>query len=109
VGGWIRHKAVKEVLLISFATVLALAGAELMIRIAARFSIDVRYLVTGRDAKPQSYSSLAEFLAEFRAQIVPHRNWNNYYANALGFTDREFSSDKPSGTFRVMALGDSFA
>jgi hypothetical protein len=109
VGGWIRHKAVKDVLLISFATVLALAGAELMIRIAARFSIDVRYLVTGRDAKPQSYSSLAEFLAEFRAQIVPHRNWNNYYANALGFTDREFSSDKPSGTFRVMALGDSFA
>ena len=76
--GWVRHKAIKNVILMSLATVLALAGAELAIRVAARFSINVRYLVTGRDAKPLSYPSLAEFLAEFRTHIVPHRNWNNY-------------------------------
>lgn len=107
--GWVRHKTIKNIILMSLATVLAVTGAELVIRAAARFSIEVRYLVTGKDAKPLSYSSLAEFLAEFRTHIVPHRNWNNYYANALGFTDREFSSEKPSDTFRVMALGDSFA
>ena len=108
-GAWIRHKAVKGAMLVSIATLMALAGAELMIRVAARFSIEVRYLVTGRDAKPLSYSSLAEFLAEARPHIVPHRDWNNYYANALGFTDREFSTEKAPGTLRVMALGDSFA
>jgi hypothetical protein len=38
---------------------------------------------------------------------VPHLAWNNYYANSLGFTDREFSREKPVGTRRIMALGDS--
>jgi hypothetical protein len=109
VAAWIRHKAVKNAFLIGIATVLALAGAEVGVRVAARFSPDVRYLVTGRDTRPSSFSSLGQFLAEFPAHIVPHRNWNNYYANALGLTDREFSAEKPPGTLRVMALGDSFA
>src|SRR6185312_13443531 len=91
------------------ATLLALICTELAIRMAAQFSPDVRYLATTKDARPLSYSSLTEFLASFPIHIVPHRNWNNYYANALGFTDREFSTEKPPSTLRVMALGDSFA
>ena len=106
---WIRHQAVKNALLLGLATLLALICTELAIRMAAQFSPDVRYLATTKDARPLSYSSLTEFLASFPIHIVPHRNWNNYYANALGFTDREFSTEKPPSTLRVMALGDSFA
>jgi hypothetical protein len=93
----------------SLATLLAFAGAELAIRIAARFSVEIQYLATAKRPTLSTYSSLAQFLAEFPAHIVPHRIWNNHYANALGFTDREFTVEKPPGTLRVMALGDSFA
>src|SRR5205807_10033677 len=40
--------------------------------------------------------------------LAPHRVWNNYYTNSLGFADEEFSIDKPAGTLRIMGSGDSF-
>jgi hypothetical protein len=83
-------------------------SVEIFVRVAAYFWSDVKYLATaGVGNMPRAYASLEEFVGEFRVHLVPHRIWNNYYANSLGFTGREFSVEKPIGTRRIMALGDS--
>jgi hypothetical protein len=53
------------------------------------------------------FPSLEAYLAS-RADLVPHRNFMNYWNNALGLNDAEFVVPKPRGRFRIMALGDSF-
>jgi hypothetical protein len=86
-----------------------LAAAEILVRISAKLSTDVKYLASaGMGSIPRAYASLEDFLGEFRTHLVPHRIWHNYFANSLGFTAREFSVVKPVGTRRIMALGDSF-
>ena len=42
------------------------------------------------------------------ADVVPHRDFLNYWNNAFGLNDVEFVAPKPRGRFRIMALGDSF-
>ena len=87
----------------------ALAVGEGMARVAARWSPAVRDLaVPAREREPRAFSSLEAYLASKPTQVVPHRNWFNYWNNALGLNDVEFVIPKPPGRFRILALGDSF-
>ena len=102
-------KLVNWGLLLAISLTVALASAEIFVRVAASIWFDVKYLATaGVGNMPRAYASLEDFLGEFRAQLAPHRIWNNYYANSLQFTGRELLVAKPVGTRRIMALGNSF-
>jgi len=88
---------------------MALALGEGAVRLAAWWSPRVRDLAVPRDRRgAQGFTSLAEYLASQPTQVVPHRDWFNYWNNALGMNAEEFVVPKPSGRFRVLALGDSF-
>lgn len=96
-------------LLLGASLLLACGLAEILVHVAAGAWPNVKYLVAaGAGNSPRRFARLEDFLAAFPVHIAPHRIWNNYYTNALGFTDREFQVEKPAGTLRVMALGDSF-
>ena len=89
--------------------VAALVAGEGGVRLAARWSPAVRDLAVPRDRRgPRPFASLAAYLASQPTQVVPHRNWFNYWNNALGLNDEEFEVPKPAGRFRILALGDSF-
>jgi hypothetical protein len=89
--------------------VFALAVGEVALRAVALFSTKVRYLSTARGGPaPGRPATFAAYLASRREQLVPHREWFNYWTNALGFNDEEFVVPKPPGRFRIMAVGDSY-
>jgi hypothetical protein len=88
---------------------LVIGPAELALRLIAVVSPETRYLSTARGAESRRrFTSLREYLASRTVQVVPHRQWFNYWTNALGFNDEEFTVPKPAGRFRIMAVGDSF-
>ncbi|HSE94892.1 MAG TPA: hypothetical protein VLD61_03325, partial [Methylomirabilota bacterium] len=88
---------------------LALAAGELAVRFTGRVSPAVRYLATAQTGPPATrFTRLEEYLASKPEHVVPHRRWFNYWANALGFNDEEFTVPKPGGRFRILAVGDSF-
>ena len=89
--------------------VAALAVGEGLVRLAARWSPEIRGLAVPRaERRPRTFASLEAYLASKPTQVVPHRNWFNYWNNALGLNDVEFTAPKPPGRFRILALGDSF-
>jgi hypothetical protein len=94
---------------LALGVLAALAVGEGLVRLTARWSPAVRDLAVPRaERRPQTFASLEAFLASKPTQVVPHRNWFNYWNNALGLNDVEFTVPKPPGRFRIMALGDSF-
>jgi hypothetical protein len=94
---------------LALGVVAALAVGEGLARLAARWSPTVRDLAVPRDMRgPHTFPSLAAYLASRPTQVVPHRNWFNYWNNALGLNDEEFEVPKPPGRFRILAIGDSF-
>src|SRR5262245_53635080 len=97
------------VLAVGWGLVVALVAAEVLTRVATWLSPQVQYLATaGTEPPTRSFDTLEAYLASQSAQVVPHRDWLNYWTNALGFNDEEFTVPKPAGRFRIMALGDSF-
>lgn len=99
----------KRLGLLAFGVLVALALAEGLLRVAATLDPRVRLLATGGAARPTvTYSRLEDFLAAQAAYITPHGAWYNHWSNAFGFHDEEFLEPKPSGRFRVLAVGDSF-
>ena len=98
----------KNVLAVLFGLTMAVVLAELGMRVVSRFHAPVRYLVTAGDAPEQPvFPTLEAYLAS-RPDVVPHRDFLNYWNNAFGLNDVEFVAPKPRGRFRIMALGDSF-
>jgi hypothetical protein len=96
------------VVALGFGLAAALVLGEGLARLAAWWSPAVRDLAVPRHARPaQAFNSLEAYLASQPTQVVPHRNWFNYWNNALGFNDEEFDVPKPTGRFRIMAVGDS--
>ena len=88
---------------------VALTLGELVVRFAAHRNPWVAYLATASArSSRRRFSSLEEYLASRAAVVVSHRNWFNYWTNALGMNDEEFLVPKPAGRFRIMAVGDSF-
>jgi hypothetical protein len=97
------------VVALGLALAAALVLGEGLARLAAWWSPAVRDLAVPRDARPtRAFNSLEGYLASQPTQVVPHRNWFNYWNNALGLNDEEFEVPKPTGRFRIMAVGDSF-
>jgi hypothetical protein len=95
--------------LVAFGVLVALALAEGLVRVAATFDPQVRFLATGRASRPVvTYPTLESFLAAHAEYITPHRAWYNHFSNAFGFHDEEFVEPKPPGRFRILAVGDSF-
>ncbi len=98
----------KNALAALFGLAIALVLAEIAMRAVSRFHAPVRYLVTAGDAPEQPvFPTLEAYLAS-RPDVVPHRDFLNYWNNAFGLHDIEFVAPKPRGRFRIMALGDSF-
>ena len=98
----------KNALAVLVGLVASVVLAEVGLRTVARFHAPVRYLVTVGDAPEQPvFRSLEAYLAS-RVDLVPHRDFLNYWNNAIGLNDVEFEVPKPPGRFRIMALGDSF-
>jgi hypothetical protein len=98
-----------RILLLAFGLALAAGAAELLVRIGAAISPEVKYLATAGVAHtPGPFKSLEDFLHIVSPALAPHRVASNYYTNALGFADKEFSLDKAAGTLRIMGIGDSF-
>lgn len=96
-------------ILLALAAVLAcLAAGEAAVRLAALASPRVAYLASaGFRREPKVHRTLEDF-TNSSEHLVPHRNWANYYTNSLGFNDLEFRSRKRPGSYRILALGDSF-
>jgi SGNH hydrolase-like domain, acetyltransferase AlgX len=104
-----RARALFPVVAGGLGLLLALAAGELAVRLIGRVIPGVRYLATARARAPAPrFASLEEYLASKPEHVVPHRRWFNYWANALGLNDEEFTVPKPAGRFRIMAVGDSF-
>lgn len=83
--------------------------AELTVRVTTLFNPTVRYLASaGIGSVPKVFLDLNDFIQNYAGHLTPHRNWNNYWTNELGFNDKEFEFPKPKGRFRILAFGDSF-
>lgn len=102
-----RSRLLFPAIAVALGLCLALAAGEFALRLIAVFSPEVRYLSTVRASEPRRFKSLKEYLASQPEHVVPYRRWFNYWTNALGFNDEEFTVPKPAGRFRVMAVGDS--
>ena len=88
---------------------MALALGEGLARLAAWWDPTVQALAAPSSSRPpRAYPTLEAYLAAQSIHAVPHRNWLNYWSNALGLNDEEFVVPKPAGRFRIMAVGDSF-
>jgi SGNH hydrolase-like domain, acetyltransferase AlgX len=51
---------------------------------------------------------LADFLNNQPFRGRPFSKWHDFHLNSMGFMDTEFSETTPLGTFRILAIGDSF-
>lgn len=111
-GGYksVNSEVLRSTVIVLAALLAGLGLAEAMVRVAARSMFEVKYLATaGAVQQLRQFDSLEALIAEHGFHLQPHRVWNNYYANAYGFMDTEFSTHKEPSSVRIMALGDSFA
>ena len=86
-----------KVLAVLSGLAAGLVVAEIGLRVISRFHAPVRYMVTTSDAPEQpAFQSLEAYLAS-RGDVVPHRDFLNYWNNAFGLHDVEFVVPEAAG------------
>jgi lysophospholipase L1-like esterase len=93
-------------ILSTFVTFWAFEG--LLVRAGVKVTTSSPIVITGEehsDTVTRSDNVIAD--PELLWRFVPNRNWAGYPVNSHGFRTREFTTEKPAGLRRVIALGDS--
>lgn len=107
----LKHLTLKSVVK-AFTTIATGAVISLVVIVSGLLSLELfvrkfKPQITYTEAVKRSlgafaYSDYAPFT------LRPNYSEDNFHTNSLGYRGKEFIPDKPAGTFRILALGDSF-
>ncbi|OGW72588.1 MAG: hypothetical protein A2Y02_01485 [Omnitrophica bacterium GWA2_52_12] len=91
-----------NLLLLAFALGICFAGLEFFFR--------TTHWLGARASWARPDALIGWGLAPGRGYFYPHENPSGIYfdVNRFGYRDREWTEEKPDGTFRVAVLGDSY-
>lgn len=92
----------KKLLLILIGVVFGAVIAEILLGFTDKYSFNE--VSAGRRVKELNYLREVRPSREYGYELVPNAN---KFINSLGMMDKEYSSVKPEGTFRILLLGDS--
>jgi SGNH hydrolase-like domain, acetyltransferase AlgX len=97
-------------LLAGLALTSALATSEVLLRLLRYRSPLLQYLLylPGEPPHWDRASTLAGLVAIAPFHPPPFREWGPFKLDALGFATPPYARTKAPGTFRILALGDSF-
>jgi hypothetical protein len=104
------RRAARGAFLAGLALTSALATTEIVLRLLRYRSPLLQYLLylPGEPPRWDRASSLAELVGIAPFHPPPFRAWGPFKLDALGFATPPYARDKTPGTFRILALGDSF-
>lgn len=91
--------------------VLCLVTAELSVRFARTFSAGMRLFTLYRYAGQndfQAISNLEDLMANSPQRYPAYINHLGFILNSMGFKAPKYTVEKPPGSYRIVALGDSF-
>lgn len=102
----LRDGVVAVLVSVAVASVLA----EFGLRVWGARSLAIRQLLYLPGDPPQldGIATLDQLMAVAPLPLPPLRIWGGFKLNSHGLCTGEYARDKPAGTFRVVALGDSF-
>jgi hypothetical protein len=105
-----RSRAVRGALLVALALTSALATAEVLLR-CLRYRSSLLQFLLYRPGEPPRWdraTTLAELVAIAPFHPPPFQTWGPFKLDRLGFATPPYDRAKAPGTFRILALGDSF-
>jgi hypothetical protein len=105
-----RSRAVRGALLVALALTSALATTEVLLRSFRYRSSLLQYLLyrAGEPPRWDRAATLAELVAIAPFHPPPFTTWGPFKLDGLGFATPPYERAKAPGTFRILALGDSF-
>ncbi len=106
-----RRRAVKRTVAALVGLLVALLVSEVAVRLMSTLSGQVRRACRLRLSSVDGYQSI-KTLHGLRKSVAlapePNMPWNGFILNSHGLRTPEYEAAKRPGTFRVVALGDSF-